>query len=364
MIIQHTKPFFGTEEIERITAVINSRNVNEGEEAARLVSTIAGIVGAKGGVPVSTGTLGLHLALKALGVGTEKDEVIIPDFACRSILDSVRMAGGTPVFCDINLDDYSLDKVSAESAVNENTKAIILPHMYGCPADFDAFLSLGVPIIEDCAHSLGTIYRGRAVGGLGTLAVFSIEGSKLIAGGEGGVVLSKEENVVESLRELRLGRYKDYAFHYRLSDLNAALALVQIGKLSFMIKRRRTIASFYREKLSKLEERGCIILPNLFADRESVFYRFVIVCAKETSSLITILNEKGILARNPLSSGCLSDVFAGIKLPNPSARKLATNGLSLPIYPDLTDDEMWRIVDTLKLCLEGAGEKVSFYNPK
>lgn len=351
MIIQHTKPFFGTEEIERITAVINSRNVNEGEEAACLVTTIAGLVGAKGGVPVSTGTLGLHLALKALGVGTEKDEVIIPDFACRSLLDSVRMAGGTPVFCDIDLDDYSLDKVAAESAVNENTKAVILPHMYGCPADFDAFSGLGVPVIEDCAHSLGAIYRGQAVGGLGMLSVFSIEGSKLIAGGEGGVVLSREEYMVESLRGLRLGHGQDYAFHYRLSDLNAALALAQIAKLSFMIKRRREIAIFYRESLSRLEERGFIILPKKFNDRESVFYRFVIVFEKETSGIINFLNDKGILVRNPLPGGCLSDTFAGIKIPNPNAKKMATNGLSLPIYPDLTDDEMCRSVDALKRCL-------------
>jgi len=189
--IPHTKPFFDSMEANALLATINTRLVNEGTLANTLVSSIAEMVHGIGGVPVSTGTLGIHLALKTLGIATTDHEVIIPDFACRSLYDSVRMAGATPVFCDINFEDYSLSIDSVCSQLRQDTRAIILPHMYGCPANMDSFLELGVPIIEDCAHSLGATYNGTPVGSFSSLSVFSFEGSKLIAAGEGGVVLAK-----------------------------------------------------------------------------------------------------------------------------------------------------------------------------
>ncbi len=346
-IIQHTKPSFDDREIECLKSVMLSRNVNEGKQAADLIDTISEMVGAKGGVSSSTGTLGLHLALKELGIESKQDEVIIPDFACRSLCDCVQMAGGTPVFCDINLDDYSLDVDSVKRAVNPKTKAIILPHMYGCPADVDSFLDLGVPVIEDCAHSLGAIYRGRPVGGLGSISLFSFEGSKIIAAGEGGVVLSREKKIADRLMELRQGQGGNFAYHYRLSDLLASVALVQISKLPSMIERRREIAGFYCESLGDLETGGFLKMPKLYDDRESVFYRFVVICQKETSELINMINEQGILVRNPLPSGRLSDSFEGVRTNTVNADRLFNNGLSLPIYPDLKEEEMNKIVNAI-----------------
>ncbi len=354
-IIHHTKPSFDFRETQCLKSVMLSRNVNEGEHSANLIDTISEMVGARGGVPSSTGTLGLHLALKVLGIESEQDEVIIPDFACRSLYDCVRMAGGTPVFCDINLDDYSLEIDSVTAAICPKTKAIILPHMYGCPADIDSFLGLGIPVIEDCAHSLGAVYKGRAVGGLGTISLFSFEGSKIIAAGEGGVVLSRENKYTDRLRELRQGQGGNFAYHYRLSDLTAAVAMVQIGKLPSMIKKRREIAHFYNEKLHEFEIRGMLSLPQLFSDRESVFYRYVVVCQNESSELIHMLNNIGILARNPLPSGRLSDNFEGVRTSSPSAQSLVSNGLSLPIYPDLTTDEMGKVVNAMASFLKDGG---------
>ncbi|KPK02225.1 MAG: hypothetical protein AMK71_03000 [Nitrospira bacterium SG8_35_4] len=291
--------------------------------------------------------MGLHIALKTLGVEKECDEVIIPDFACRSLYDCVRMAGGTPVFCDINLDDYSLDLDSVRSVLNSNTKSIILPHMYGCPADIDAFLNLGVPVIEDCAHSMGAMYNGKTVGSLGTLSVFSFEGSKIVAAGEGGVVLSSADHVVERLINMRRGRSGKFIYHYRLSDIIAAIALIQIEKLPVMIKKRKEIAQFYMENLSDLEREGHLKLPSVFSDRDGTYYRFVVLCQEETSDLIRNANERGIFVRNPMPSGCLSDSFDGIRAKNLNAKRLAGNGLSLPIYPDLTKEEMQAVVNEI-----------------
>lgn len=345
--IAHTRPFLDNREANALLAVIESRLVNEGDLAKRLVSAMAQLAGSLGGVPASAGTLALHLALKALGVGTKDDEVIIPDFACRSLYDCVKMAGGNPVFCDINLEDYSLGIASVRPQLRKNTRVIILPHMYGCPASIDDFLGLGIPIIEDCAQTVGSTYRGAPVGSFGALSCFSFEGSKLIAAGEGGVALANDDVLLQRLNTLRYGLDGHFAYQYRLSDLIAALALIQLDKLPFMVKRRRNVATIYRYELKGLEDRGILRLPNPSSERDSVWYRFVVVCDTDSAELINFANQKGTLIRNPLPSGCLSETYGDCPGGNPNARLLATNGASLPIYPDLGDAGIAKVVDVI-----------------
>jgi len=345
--IAHTKPFFDQREANALLAVIETRLVNEGDLANKLVRRTAQLSHSLGGVPTSTGTLGLHLALRTLGVDTKDDEVIIPDLACRSLYDCVKIAGGTPVFCDINLEDYSLSIDSVRPQLRKNTRAIILPHMYGCPAKIDEFLELEVPIIEDCAHALGTVYRGAPVGSFGSLSVFSLEGSKLIAAGEGGVVLANNPTMLHSLNTLRYGLDGHFAYHYRLSDLIASVALAQLDKLPLIIERRRHIANIYRNELKYLGNIGVLSLPNLFSERESVYYRFVVVCDTDSDDLISFANQKGVLIRNPLPSGCLSASYKGHATDNRNSRLLTTNGASLPTYPDLSDSDIEIVVDVI-----------------
>ena len=345
--IAHTKPFFDHGEANALLAVIESRLVNEGDLANKLVRRMAQLANSLGGVPTSTGTLGLHLALRTLGVDTKDDEVIIPDFACHSLYDCVKMAGGTPVFCDINLEDYSLCIDSVRAQLRENTRAIILPHMYGCPAGIDEFLELGVPIIEDCAQTVGAAYQGTPVGSFGALSCFSFEGSKLIAAGEGGVALANDDVLLQRLNTLRYGLEGHFAYHYRLSDLVAALALIQLDKLPFMIERRRHVAAIYRNALRDLEDQGILRLPNPPSGRESVWYRFVVVCDTDSGDLIDFANQKGVLIRNPLPSGCLSATFRDYAANNQNSRLLATNGASLPIYPDLRDADIAKVLDVI-----------------
>jgi perosamine synthetase len=345
--IAHTKPFFDHRELDAAQELIKTRMVNEGDVGRRLASRITELANSLGGVVTSCGTLGLHLALKVLGVKKEDDEVIIPDVACRSLYDCVRLAGGTPIFCDINLDDFSLDIGSVRSRLSRNTRAIILPHMYGCPSDIDSFITLDVPIIEDCAHSLGALYRDLPVGSFGHLSCFSMEGSKLIAAGEGGIVLANREESLTSLNTLRFGLDGHFAYPYRLSDLAASLALVQLDKLPSMIVSRRRIADIYYNGLKILEDKGSLMLPHRFAARKGVYYRFVVLCDVPSSDLIEFANSRGVLIRNPLPSGCLVDTFGNIPVHNPNSRRITVYGASLPIYPDLTADEAARVVDVV-----------------
>lgn len=345
--IAHTKPFFDKREADALLTTIETRLVKEGNVSKKLLNIIAQMLQSPGGVPVSSGTLGLHLALKCLGVIESADEVIIPDFACRSLYDSVKMAGGTPVLCDINLEDYSLCIDSVRARLNKRTRAIILPHMYGCPANIGSFLELNISLIEDCAHSLGAIYAGTPVGSLGLFSVFSFEGSKLVAAGEGGAILTRSNAMLDKLRTLRYGLNGHFAYHYRLSDLIAAIALIQIDKLPFMIEKRRHIAAAYRYRLKDLEDKGLCRLPTYFDDRESVFYRFVVLCTQPSASLIEFANERNVFIRNPLPSGCLSETFKAHAANNKNSRRFATQGISLPIYPDLTDPEIEVVVNVI-----------------
>ncbi|MEW6235202.1 MAG: DegT/DnrJ/EryC1/StrS family aminotransferase [Candidatus Omnitrophota bacterium] len=346
-IVAHTKPSLDDREIAAVMGVLKSRLVNEGSLASQLVRSLVDIVGGYDGVPVSAGTLGLHLALKSLGVDDEKDEVIVPDFACRCLYDCVKTAGGTPIFCDINLDDISLNIDDVRLRAHENTKAIVLPHMFGCPADLQDFLSLNIPLIEDCAHSAGAAYRGQKIGSFGDYSCFSFEGSKLLAAGEGGVVLSNNPQRFERLNNLRYGLNDSPQYHYRLSDVVASIALAQLEKLPAMIAKRNSIAMTYMEELRGLEIDGKITLPHSFGDRDRTFYRFVVLCGEESSPLIEFSARKGVLIRKPLPSGCLSDHFGHNIKENKNSRLLSGNGASLPIYPDLNDEEIRRVIEAI-----------------
>lgn len=345
--ILHTRPFFDEAEIKAVVNTIESRMVNEGDVSRQLISRIAQLVNSAGGVSVSTGTLGLHLALKTMGVESSADEVIIPNFACRSLYDCVRMAGGKPVLCDINLDDYSLSIDSVLLRQTKNTSAVILPHMYGCPADIDAFHGLKDLIIEDCAHSAGAEYKGGSTGSFCSISAFSFEGSKLIPAGEGGGVLANSSTMLERLNTLRYGLNGHFAYQYRLSDLIAAVALAQLDKLPFMVRRRKYIANKYYSELKTLEQQGVMKLPKIFNDRVSVYYRFVVLCNHKSDGLIDFANQHGVLIRKPLTSGCISDTYKDYEYNTPNARLLASNGASLPIYPGLKDAEIAKVVDVI-----------------
>ena len=355
--ILHTRPFFDDLETRALIKTIESRMVNEGDLANQLISKIAQLISSAGGVSVSTGTLGLHLALKTMGVESTADEVIIPDFACRCLYDCVKMAGGLPVLCDINLDDYSLSIDSVRLKLSNNTRAIILPHMYGCAADIDAFDGLKGLIIEDCAHSLGATYKGGAAGSFCAMSVFSFEGSKLIAAGEGGGVLANNSTMLERLNTLRYGLNGHFAYHYRLSDLIASVALVQIDKLPYMIQRRTYIANRYYSELKIFEQQGFMKLPKYFSDRESAYYRFVVLCDHNSDGLIDFANQNGVLIRKPLISGCISDTYEDYKANNPNSKLLASNGASLPIYPGLSDSGIAKVVDVISAFYKFGGSR-------
>lgn len=347
-IIAHTRPSVGAREAAAAMRILLSGEINDGMEGCRLATDIATMIGAAGGLVASTGTHALILALRALGVSGPDDRVAIPDLSCRAVYDAVRLAGGTPVFVDID-DTLTMSPESASMGCSHGLKAIILPHLFGQPAHVEAIAALGVPIIEDIAHAPGALIGGRPVGSFSRFAVFSFEGSKYVTAGEGGVVVARDEADLDALSQMKMGG--EIAAQCRLSDVISAVARIQWKRLPAFIAMRRRLAVIYRRRLS-LSGTGAEFVHEP-QSRPSIAYRFpILVDADRRDDLMAVAESKGILLRHPIRSGCLSAYCPGIRAGSLAmAASVDRRIVSLPIYPSLSRSDQDRVIDAVNLFL-------------
>jgi perosamine synthetase len=199
MMIPHSRPTIDQEEIAVVTDVLESGQLVQGEQVLHFEQSLAALIGVKGAAAVSSGTAALHLALLALQVG-EGDEVAIPSFVCPALLNAIRYVRAVPVLADIDPETFNIGVVDLKRRLTRKTKAIICPHMFGLPADIREIVALGVPVIEDCAQSLGSRYGEAPAGSFGALSVFSFYATKVICTGEGGMVTANDRRLSERLR--------------------------------------------------------------------------------------------------------------------------------------------------------------------
>jgi len=168
MRIPHSRPSINEEDINKVVSNLRSGKISSGEEVKLFEQEISKYIGVLGGIGVNSGTNALHLALNALDI-KPGDEIILPSYVCASVLSAINYTGAKPVFADIEPNGYDIDPESAANKISKNTKAILVPHMFGTPANLDKFLELNVPIIEDCAQAIGAEYKGEKVGSFGIL---------------------------------------------------------------------------------------------------------------------------------------------------------------------------------------------------
>ena len=296
-MITHSKVVLDEEEIAGVADILRSGLLVQGEVVSSLEEGLASFIGVRHAVAVSSGTAALHLALISLVIG-HGSEVIIPSYVCTALLNAVHYVRATPVLVDIEPDTYNISAGQVEKVITDKTGAIVVPHMFGLPADMDAILSLGIPVIEDCAHSVGAKFRGRHVGSLGSISIFSLYATKMLCAGEGGLILSNDPDLIARARDLRDYDEKETytpRYNYKLTDIQAALGKSQLKRLPSFIKKRQKIAGLYNAGLEGVVSR----IPAGPEGREHVSYRYVIL-VDDPTGFMDKMREKVIVCRRPV----------------------------------------------------------------
>ena len=245
-------PAIGADEIDAVVETLRSGWLTSGPRAAELEERFAEYVGARHAIALASGTAALHLALVGLGIDSG-DEVIVPTITWPATANVVVHAGATPVFVDVLDSDLNIDPDAVRAAVTPRTKAVMPVHLAGATAELDPILELGIPVVEDAAHAIESVYRGRKVGSISHATAFSLYATKNVAAGEGGIVTTDSDSLAAELHKLRLmrrGHGSTYdievaGYKANLSDVLASLALVQLGRIEEHAEiRRRHFAAY------------------------------------------------------------------------------------------------------------------------
>lgn len=334
-----------------------------GPEVEAFEREFAAYCGVRHAVGVGSGTEALHVALAAMGIG-EGDEVITTAHTAVATVSAIRMLGATPVFADIERDTFTIDPRKIN--VTSRTKAIVPVHIYGQPADLAPIRELGVPVLEDCAQAHGAKYDGRRVGSHGLLGAFSFYPTKnLGAIGDGGAVVTNDDELAKRMRLLReygwAERYvsSTHGWNTRLDELQAAILRVKLRHLDEDNARRRAIAKKYDEALG--EQTGVsaphtaqrcstdtpVCVPFVRDRVESVYHLYVITSDRR-DELQQHLRDRGIgaLVHYPVPVHKQPAYATNDSLPN--TEQAARTVLSLPMYPELTDDDQQAVIDAVR----------------
>jgi dTDP-4-amino-4,6-dideoxygalactose transaminase len=324
-----------------------------GEEVKAFEAEFAAFIGAAHAVGVGSGTEALHLALRACGIG-QGDEVITVAHTAVATVSAIELAGATPVLVDIEPDFYTLNPALLEAAITPRTKAIIPVHLYGQPADLEPIMEIArrheVRVIEDCAQAHGAKYKGRRVGSYGDMACFSFYPTKnLGAVGDGGMVATSSPELAERALLLRQYGWADRyvsslsGWNSRLDELQAAILRVKLPHLDSDNRKRRRLANMYDETLAALG----LCLPRERAEVEHVYHLYV-VRSERRDDLQAFLKsrEVGVLIHYPvpvhLQPAYQNRLSGSDHLPE--TERAAREVISLPIYPELDESQLQKVV--------------------
>lgn len=382
--VRETKLFYGHQyideaDIRAVTEVLKSDFLTCGPKIGELEEKLCRLTGAKYAVVCSNGTAALHIACQAAGIG-EGDELITTPITFAASANCALYCGAKPVFADINEETYNIDPASVKEKMTERTKAVVAVDFTGQAVELDELLALcherGAVLIEDGAHSIGTTYKGRAVGSVADMTTFSFHPVKTVTGGEGGAVLTNSEAYYKKLLLYRahgitrdpaqLKRESDdpwyyeqiaLGMNYRMTDMQAALIISQLDKIERFSRRRKEIVEMYNEAFSQM--------PELFVQRE--------IPESDTTRHLYILRirpEKLAIGRKEFFDCMAAEniccnvhyipvyrhpYYEALGYPQglcPKAEKLYEEILSLPLYYSLTDDDVQDVIHAVKKIVE------------
>lgn len=355
-------PDLGGREQQYVAEVMASGWLSSrGPFVARFEDAFAGFCGVPHGVACSSGTTALHLALAALRIGPG-DEVIVPAFTMIGTVNPVRYVGATPVIVDVLPDVWTISADAVRAALTPRTRAVIVTHIYGHPADVDAIRAAapGVAIIEDAAEAHGAEWRGRRAGALGDIAAFSFYANKILTTGEGGMVVTARADLAERCRSLRDhafgsddSRYQhdEVGFSYRLSNLQAAVGLAQAERGAALVEQSRRVGLRYRDALTA---RPALEVQGEAAGARSAYWVFGVVVREsapmDRDALAAALRQRGVETRqffHPLHRQPAYAAFsAGVSCP--VADRLGSRGLYLPSGPGRSDADVDAVIAAIR----------------
>jgi perosamine synthetase len=358
------RPVLGDAEEEAVREVLRSGQLSLGPRVAAFEQAFAARLGVGHACAVSSGTAGLHLALRAAGVG-DGAEVVTSPFSFVASANAAIYERARPVFADIDPRTLNLDPQAAAAAVTDRTAAILPVHIFGYPADLAAFEALGLPIVEDACEALGAVHGdGTAVGARGHPAVFGFYANKQLTTGEGGIVTTADAAVKARIdSERNQGRAPDMGwldhdrlgFNYRLSDIACAIGLVQLRRLDAMLAARARAAQAYRDALSAVEglELPC---EDAGAERRGWFV-FVVQLPRgsDRDATIRALRERGVQSKPYLPAIHLMsyyrETFGHREGEFPICEDVAARSVALPFFPELGDGQIERVARALRAVL-------------
>ena len=362
------KPSFDEREVEAVRRVLSSGWVVQGPEVEAFESAIAKMHHARQCIAVSSGTAALHVCYLALGIGPG-DLVFIPSFAWPSAANMAMVVGARPVFVDVLPDTYNIDPADLRKRIQEcierkwgTPRAIVPVHEFGLPVDIDAMLQIAeeykMELIEDAACALGATRNGKPVGTFGRMGIFSFHPRKAITTGEGGAIVTNDDSLAEKCRMWRNhGQVFDNGerdfqvagLNYRMTEIQAAIGQVQLEKFPEILRKRREIALQY---LKGLSECPGIILPTDSSEHTWQTFMVVLKEGKDRSSIIGKLAEHGVGAGPGSMSGHCISIYRksfGYKAEDlPISARLDLQGLALPLYERLSDQQQKEVVQHLR----------------
>lgn len=374
-MIPYGRQTIDEDDINAVVDVLKSDYLTTGPKIAEFEQVVASYTGAKYAVAISNGTSALHAACFAAGIG-RGDEVITTPLTFAASANCVLYCGGTPVFADVDPYTYNIDPEDIRKKITDKTKAIIAVHLAGQPCDMDEIHSIAqehnLIVIEDGAHALGSVYKGKKVGCLSDMTTFSFHPVKPITTGEGGMIMTDNEELNKRLVLFRshgitrdesmmtrnegpwFYQQLDLGYNYRITDIQCALGCSQMRKLDKFLKRRRELAERYNNAFIECDN---IVTPYQLSDTQSGWHLYIVqVKNHDRKQVFETLRDKGIGVNVHYIPVYMHPYYQehGYKdVHCANAEEIYSHIISLPLYPGLTDDQQDYVIDTLKqLCEE------------
>jgi len=357
--IFYADPYITEEDVSAVANAVRNKRLSQGEYVEKFEQDFADHLKRKYALATSNGTAALHLAVSATGIKSG-DEVVVPSFTFAATANCVLYVGAKPVFVDIDPKTYNIDPKSIEKSISSKTKAIIVVHYGGQTADMDPILEIAeennLCVIEDATEAHGATYKSRKAGAIGNIACFSFYPNKNMTTGEGGMLTTNDEKIAEKTRLLR-NHGQDSRFHhvsigynYKMSDILAALGIVQLKRLDWTIKKKQEAARYYETLLSTVDDIQLpFVMPN--ATHTYMFFTVKFMEGEKRDSVMQFLAEKGIetvVAFPPVHlQPFYKSLFGYYEGFLPVTEDCAKRVLSLPLYPHIKREVQQFIAESL-----------------